>query len=486
MYPLFINKEKLRPAIEKCILIAAIIWLARYIGKDIAAEGNVRTRILMLFVPFVLIWIQNLTDREKFRLLLWGLILSPLQFWTRFGIQLNELILFGVVFVKLPLLWQQRQIFRRLAKNLSSLIPYAIFAVSGFISCRKNGELYLWHMVCLVPLAWMYVASIMVDKPEDALKIVKIALLSVIGCLVYIWFGNLAGFKTSIALEQYRSVAESIRIGPFYFIVTPLRLATMAALVIPTAGLLMIRRGEFYGFQVLYACCLILLFCIILKTSGRAAAISALTGLIIVFLFMSRTNFIRIFRILLFIAPISIIIASQLGGVLLPIENIIDFMELGFVKSDAKRISNFYWRINMVVDSFINTIENPLGRGFNYLWIHYRIDECISYSILLNGTGIIGFFSYLLMVGHLFWNFVVTLCHKVSQIQRNYAILGIATLTIALMTAFGSESVIRHHFNTFVLWAILGACYAGTRNLRRRPAQGNRNVNYRNRSPIRM
>jgi len=311
----------------------------------------------------------------------------------------------------------------------------------------------------------------MVNGAYDAFRIIRVALLSIVGVVVYVQFGNLFGFATSASVEQFRTVAESIRIGPFYFQVTPLRFGTMGALVIPSAGLLLTRLNEPVRLKVFYAVCLFLFFGLVLKTAARGASIAGVTGLSLIVLYRIKSDGLRrIFPFMVMALP-AIALGGIFGNAILPSENISDFVEMFQRKRDLLSINNLKYRYDLFMLAFENTSENPLGSGFTYFWKNFRYDESISYSSLLNGTGFVGFAAYFAMLGHLLINFFKSFRKRVSKDQSELAILGIATILVALLAAVVSESVVWHSVNTFVLWAILGACYAGTRNLRRSPAR---------------
>ena len=480
------NKRKLMAVIGKCIPVAGIVWLCTYIGEDLAASGEVRARILLVFVAFFAVWVRGLPDKKKFRLLLWAIVLVPLQHWTRFGVQLSGLILFLIAFFKLPILQLGRGASFGSSVRWRGFIPYIIFALAGLVSCRRNGELYIWQLVCLTPLAWMYVSTRMVNGANDAFVMVRVALLSIVGCVVYVWFANALGFASTASEEQFRTVAESIRIGPFYFQVTPLRFGTMAALVIPSTGLLLTKVGVKGKSKFFYACCLLLFFGIVMKTAARGAAIAGVAGLALVVFYRVKTTGWRAVLPLVIMALSAIGFGTAVGDIVLPVENRLDFIEMLQGRTGLLGIPNFRHRYELLMLAYDNTRENPLGLGFNYFWKNFRYDECVSYSSLLNGTGFIGFVAYFSMIGQLVFSFARSLREKVSREQRELAVLGIATISVALLAAIASESVVWHSVNTFVLWAILSACYAGTCNVKRRSAQTNKNLNSPNRLPAGM
>jgi len=111
-----------------------------------------------------------------------------------------------------------------------------------------------------------------------------------------------------------------------------------------------------------------------------------------------------------------------------------------------------------------DVIHNPIGKGFSYMWHQYGFDDAIVYVYLLEGTGILGAIAFLFIVGRLFIHFAHNLIGKCSENQKWLASLGIGMLTTGLLSGIASESIMVDPMHSFVFWAILSACFAGTQN----------------------
>lgn len=461
-------KKKIELANIKWIPIALIIIIGVYIGENIAISGKIRIRVFVLIVPFIFFWIQGLTDQAKFRLLLLAICLVPLQtaklpFW----ISLSELILLSIAFWQFPIFQFGRKKVTKSTISLSVLIPCCIFALSGLISCIINGELYIWHLVCLTPLLWMYLAIRFVHTPEDAFKLIRMALFSVLFFIFFLLFGNLTGHATTeYIFDKWRAVGESIAMGPFYLIYTPIRFGTMLALVFPTVTMLLFRKEESILRKFFYLSILIIFLFYMIKISARGATIGALFGAALILVYIIRIHIAKALVIYGAIFLIFIVLRGPFGTNISKHYN----LERGLATFNKLTIygftsvPNFRDRMNTLMITIENTKEKPLGYGFQYLWTRYGIDEAISYSVLLNGTGIAGFISFMIIMGHLFLSFTKRLGRKFSRQQCELAFVGIATLACGLLAGVSSESVVWNSVNTMVFWAILASCFAGIQN----------------------
>jgi len=467
-------------------VVGVVVCLLVYISRSIAEHGKVQVRLIVLGLPFLFLWIRNLTNPHKFRLLLVSILLIALQ--TRklpFRLSLSEVILLGICLVELPILQIGRKHISNTKNKLSVLIPYCIFVAGGFISGIINGGITIAQQVCLVPLLWMYVAMVLVNTQEDAFKIIRMAVFGVLGCFSLLWVGNQTGFAITESVLRYRTIGESIAIGPFYYIYTPLRFGTMIALVIPAIVLLLIRSNT-HGLRLLYLFIFALFVGLLLKATGRGASIGAFAGLLIICILTFRQHWFKIMVFSsLFVIGFVIFTALPLGTRLIGKfhleKNISTYSEL-FVT--GQRHYTLDDRINTLKFTIENTMENPFGNGFQYLFKSYGIDEAIIYSVLLNGTGIIGFISYMFMMGHLLLHFIRCFMKGVSENETDLPALGIATLVCALLAGVSSESVVWNEINPFILWAILAACYGGTCNRSRSPGHMKHSVNVPN--PVRV
>jgi hypothetical protein len=115
--------------------VVLIIILAYYIGSTIVEAGKIRVRVLALFLPLVLIWILNLSDVGRFRLLLVDLLLVFLQMLKiPVPFSVCEFLLIMLACLQIPAfqLGKKKNIAPKV--NYLVLLPYMLFAFAGFIT----------------------------------------------------------------------------------------------------------------------------------------------------------------------------------------------------------------------------------------------------------------------------------------------------------------------------------------------------------------
>jgi hypothetical protein len=443
--------------------VVLIIILAYYIGSTIVEAGKIRVRVLALFLPLVLIWILNLSDVGRFRLLLVALLLVFLQMLKiPVPFSVCEFLLIMLACLQIPAfqLGKKKNIAPKV--NYLVLLPYMLFAFAGFITAVLYGGIGTWRVFCVTPLLWMYVAMNMVHNPEDAFKLIKAAAIGVLICLCIYQFANIAGYVAIDETMGWRMGMQLVTIGPIRYRFYATTFATLMALGFVVTNMLVLQDYRsiitncFYGMMML-------IFAFAMVSSGaRGGTVAAVAGVILmlslnknIFKVSSLKYFAFVFFSLLLILHYSDALSNYFG-------NQLERFQLMF--SGYSSIGSYKSRMLYLGYAIDDVIHNPFGNGFAYLYRNYGFDDAIVYVYLLEGTGILGTIAFLFIVARLFIHFAHNLIGKCSENQKWLASLGIGMLATGLLAGIASESIMAGPMHSFVFWAILSACFAGTQN----------------------
>lgn len=448
----------------KYIVFAAIIILAYYIGSGIVEAGKIRLRFLVLFLSLVLIWILNLSDVGRFRLLIISVLLVPLQ-TPKIPFQfssVSELLLFMLAVLYVPAFQLKKKRNNASKVNYLALLPYALFAFSGFITAVLYGGLDTWHVFCVIPLLWMYVAMNMVHSPEDAFKLIKAAAIGIFICLCIYQLSNFTGHVVIDGTMGWRMGTQLIVIGPIRYQFYSCTFCVLMALGFVVTNMLVLQNYRsmiancFYGMMML-------IFAFAMVSSGaRAGTVAAVAGVILMLLLnkkIFKVSSLKYFAFVLFSLLLILHYSDALSNYF---ANQLGRFQLMF--SDYSSINSYKVRMLYLGYAIDDVIHNPLGNGFHHMWSKYRYDEAIVYVHFLEGTGILGAICFVFIVARLFIHFAHNLIGKCSESQKWLASLGIGMLTTGLLSGIASESIMVSPMHSFVFWAILSACFAGTQS----------------------
>lgn len=443
--------------------VVIIIILGYYIGSSIVEAGKIRVRVLALFLPLVLIWILNLSDVGRFRLLIVAVLLVPLQMpKIPFQFAVSQLILFILACLYVPAFQLKKKRNNASKVNYLALLPYALFAFAGFITAVLYGGLRTWHVFCVIPLLWMYVAMNMVHTPEDAFKLIKAAAIGVLICLCIYQLANFTGHVVIDGTMGWRMGSQLIIIGPIHYQFYSCTFCVLMALGFVVTNMLVLQDYRsmitncFYGMMML-------IFAFAMFSSGaRAGTVAAVTGVILMLSLNKKIFKVSSLKYFAFVLFSLLLILHYSGALSNYFGNQLERFQLVF--SDYSSISSYKSRMLYLGYAIDDVIHNPFGNGFGYMWWNYRFDAAIVYVYLLEGTGILGTITFLFIVVRLFFHFARNLIGKRSENQKWLASLGIGMLTTGLLSGIGSESIMVATMHSFVFWAILSACFAGTQN----------------------
>lgn len=443
------------------VIEMALIALFAWFGGNAVVKGKFAT-LFLISAPLPILLVYHLNERMKFRLLLGAILFIPLQMPRLpipYRFSLSELVVFTLVVVQLAL---ERPGWALLMKL--RYMPYIVFALAGFVAALIHGELGSWNIVCLLPFLLMIVANSLVHTPDDALWLIRAALISILGVFFIYLVASLMGSATFRGYTgpdlEFRLASYSISLGPieyrgFFAIV----MGTLAALGVPMTTLLLLRAHSSYLSRFFYGAILVLFLVLLVLTAARGATVAALlSGLLV--LVVSRQV---LSRRMIAAAVVLTLVVLIWGGSLLSILPQHNLDRLYTLRGGVGSIENFQARMDTLLFTVENTLRNPLGWGFSYLWNQYRIDESIIYSILLSGTGLAGFVGFVLIVVQLFWHFAMRLGNAFTSSQHDLAAIGLGTLVCGLIAGVSTDSVVFYPIHSFVFWAILAAAYSGTR-----------------------
>ena len=439
----------------RIILIALLIPLARYAGIAVAS-GKIRT-VLLLIVPLPILLVERLNERARFWLLIAAILCVPLQVRglpSPYGLSPMELMLLLLVVVQLAL---KRQGWTALMNT--QCVPYIIFAFAGLIAAVSNGDLNVWHTVCLVPLLLTILTNSMVHTPDDAVRLVRAALIAILGYLLIFWLANQIGIAIrGRGPEQYREGTQHIILGPIEYVSWTITFGTLIALGVPTVIILLLQVGKSNLSRFFYGAILVLFAALIVLTAARGAAVAALVGTLVALVVSRRTPSPGMVATIVVLILAALIWREFLSNIL-PYQNLERLYTLRYVGS----LGNFRSRMDTLRFTIENIFQNPLGYGAGYLYHRYGIDESIMYSMLLNSAGLMGFVGFALVVGQLLWHFAMRIPGALVGAQRDLAAIGLGTLVCGLLAGLACESVLFAPVHSFVFWAILTAAYRGMR-----------------------
>jgi len=442
------------------IYIIAIL-IAIYIGTSIGESGP-RMRFLLLgTAPLLLLWVERLNERSKFRLLLAGILLISVQTPRIIPLKLciSEFILVGLSVVLLIGRHNPGQLNSRQTPTIIRYIPYTVFAFASLVPAIIHGDLEQWHTVALTPLLLIFVTTKMIHTEDDAITLIRWSQVALVGFLLLLWIADLTGNVVNLDRGWRFGGYLIASFGPIEHTVWSITLGASVALGFPAATMLLFRSGEPVIARCCYTILLVLFSALLILTASRGATLSALATSGLVLLLSGK-----LFRLrLILVIPVTLVILALFWQImtqkffLFPQIEHFSRLRYGFTN-----IYEFQHRMDILWFTVDNIFQRPLGYGFNYLWDQYRLDEAIVYSALLNGTGLIGFGGFVLIIGHMFWHFALRMRSTWLGPQRDLAAIGISTLVAGLMVGVVSESVMLYPVHSFLFWTIIAAAYSGT------------------------
>lgn len=459
----FLTKQEKKLPFINYIIFTAVIILGLYIGNSIAEAGKVRVRVIALFLPLILLWVLNLSNVGRLRLLLVAILLVPLQMpMMPFRVSVSELLLIVLACLQIPvfqLAKRQKNTFK--IKHYLVLLLFILFALSGLITAILYGRLEIWHVFCVIPLLWMYVAMNLVYNPEDAFKLIKAVVIGVLICIAIVRLANITGHVAIDSTMGWRMGTQLIIMGPIEYRFYANTFAIFIALGFIASSMLVLQTYRTVFINLFYA--LIILICAwcLISSGSRGGNIAAIIGTILMLSLNPKTLFKRSSLKYFALIIIMVLLIWHFRAFFYD-HFIMQIGRFGKLSEGFSAINTFQTRMLYLGFAIDDVKHNPLGYGFGYMWNAYGYDDAIVYVYLLEGTGILGtiFFGFIVVL--MFIHFVHNVISKRSEKQKHLASLGIGTLALGLLAGISSESIMVNPLHSFVFWAILAICFAGT------------------------
>lgn len=231
---------------------------------------------------------------------------------------------------------------------------------------------------------------------------------------------------------------------------------SLAAMGIPATVLFAVGARSWVARSVYVA--MVLTFAAVLGfTAARGAIIGAVMGTVVVLLVSRRLTLARALVGAMVLTVVLAVAGPWLLG-LFPSQGI---ARIAALSGGLESIINFQYRIGVWDVTVAGILRDPLGPGFGYLWNQYGLDEAIVYSIILNGTGLMGLCALLVMLFQLARGFLSGLLSRVVGPSADLAAIGLGTMATALLAGVSSESVFVGPVHAFVFWTIMAAAAVG-------------------------
>ena len=389
--------------IGAALLFGIVVGFAISSGKTKTAE--------FLLLPILVLAFRIFSERIKFWLLAFSIPLSLVQIPSLplpYGTSLSEAILVILTLDEILFPHGDHEINIK-PLNPAIVISLVLFSLAGLVTNLRGGNIYGWNTYCLMPLIIFFLVSRKVHDRKDAWMLVKLSLLTIVGFIAIVeWAIKTRHFEIYDPLHE-TAMGGSFRLadgmiialGPIRLTTFATRLGAIAALGLPTCVLFLIdNKGKFWWKTVLLLIIAGFGYVLILSAT-RGSVVAAILGSFLVILISGR------FRspIFLVIVALSLVVLTLWGETILGLFPIQNIQRLQTLLQGVQNIHNYHQRIDVLGLAWNLTLKNPLGVGFGYLYNKYLIDDAIIYAVILEGTGILGAIAFILVVGHLAFQF---------------------------------------------------------------------------------
>jgi len=258
-------------------------------------------------------------------------------------------------------------------------------------------------------------------------------------------------------LPNYRytimNIGSIISFGPILYDAGSNQLAAIASIGVLICCYYLIK--EKVVFKLLFYSSLIvtgILFIILMQS--RAIFIAVIFS-IILFLFLNRKFIVLLFLLLMF-STIVFIQNYDIFGLLYKY----NLFKLAELQAPLAEIGNYSFRLNFMIIALNDISIDPLGLGFNHYY-NLFIDDSILYANLLNGSGIVGFIIFILMMIYLFIKFIKGALYFNMEIEnRALCNLGIALIVLMLISGFSTRYLFDLRIYSALFWSIIGTIFS--------------------------
>jgi hypothetical protein len=443
-------------------------WLAVASGLPVViailvAQGRTKTwfALVALSAAFIL---ANLERATRFKVLLLAVLTAPLLFGAAVPIPLElmlsqSLLIFVVAAEMLAAYSSGRATTTASVLGARYYVPFALFALLGLVSTYINGELFsYWPRVCLVPLLLLFAIDRLSRDEAHAMTLIKAAVAAILAFVGIVWVAQATGHALGSGSQFAERFAGSgaISLGPLSFQVYSITVGSLAAMGLPAALLFAVGARSRYARWMYVA--MVLTFAAVLGfTAARGAIIGAVVGTVLALFVSRRITVARALFGLVVLAVVLAVAGPWLMG-LFPSQGVARVAEL---RGGLGSITTFRYRLDVWNVTVAGIMSHPLGPGFGYLWNQYGLDEALVYSIILNGTGLMGLCALLVMLFQLARGFLSGLLSRVVGPSADLAAIGLGTMAAALLAGVSSESPLIEPVHTLVFWTIMAAAATG-------------------------
>lgn len=444
------------------LAIGASLFFGILLGLTLAA-GKTKT-VAFLLVPGLVLMFRTFPERVKYWLLALSIPLSfvqipslPLPYKT----SISEAIL---IFLLLDEILFSQNDHKSVNKPWKRAMDFSIglFTFAGLVTNLRGGDIYAWNAYCLTPLIIFFLISRKIHNTEDALVLVKLSLLTIVGFIVIVELAIITGhFEIYDPLHTETSgafrLADGMQIilGPVRIFTFATRIGAIAALGLPTCVLLWLGIKSKLWWKTGLLIIMIGLGYVLLLSATRGSVVAAILGSLIAIVISGRLRSPKILVALVIVMCVLLLWGGTILD-LLPSQNI---QRLQTLLQGVSSIPNYHQRMNVLKLAWELTLQNPLGVGFGYLFHTYRIDDAIIYAVILQGTGILGAIAFVMIVGNLSVQFVLRGLKAHLRDTRDLASVGLSTLATGLLAGVSSQSILFEPVHSFVFWMLMSVCY---------------------------
>lgn len=412
--------------------------------------------------------LSSLQRTTRLRALMFAILVSPLLFGPSVPIPLeltlSEALLFFVVLSEVMAGGlRSRGDYSMIATRPSYYGPFVLFALFGLVSTYLNGEwLSWWPTVCLLPLVILFSVDRLTVNSNEAFGLVRAAVAAILVYAAIVWVAGVTGPGPLLQGGWRLGAADATAtLGPLSFRVFSISLGSLIAMGVPAVSVLA-ARAPMRRQRSVYVAAAIALLGTLALTFSIAATVGAVLGVAVAMLISRRVRAMP----LVFGAAFVLLFAAVAGPALLsvlPNQGVEHFAGLRY----GTAFPNVAYRLNAIGVTLREIPSTPLGPGFAYLWERYRLDEAIVYSMILNGTGILGLCAFVAMLVQLARSYLSDLFRHVVEARADLSAIGLGTLITAVTAGVADSSVFTEPVQATVFWVI---CAATATGCLRRPA----------------
>ena len=452
--------------INKFLIILFIIIFSWEIGYAFGI-GNDRTldlSFVFLFTIFlVLLSLQENRKTILFNIFLVSVACSSLSYLINIpGLRISAsemaiLILFSLIL----LLKLGKFSFINFSKSEQGILIFsALYVLGGFLPYLFThiglNHLNYWIHSCVMPSIIFYISFSLISNFRQIEKSMLVACLSMVGFLIL----TILAFCTEHG-EQMRfhgqqgQLTAVVKLGKINYTCWANWIGAMAAMIFPLFFLSSITRLiNRYGLFYIFGAILSLYFVYRAGTRGGVLGLGVSIVIIIGLCFYRLKSAGKHLRRVVILSIATVTVASFIN---INISSTVEkkFRDLIYNRTES---GTYKYRASLLSDAYSLAFKNPIGTGFNDLWVKYHIDEANFFSWSANGVGllgVIGFWGVWIMLATSF----IRGLFNIDLNKRFYSIVGLSTLVSTSIAANSSDQILHEPQTVLPFWLIMGAAF---------------------------